>query len=124
MSLRETILSADDLGRKAVTIPEWGVTVEVRGLTASARAKLFEMGKNISELDARWHLISSSVYDPEKGERVFKSDDKVAVMEKNADVIDVLLAAINEINGYNQSAVEDAEKNSSADTQSDSSIIS
>ena len=42
MSLKQTIFSADDITKELVEVPEWGVKVEVRSMTAAERAKLGE----------------------------------------------------------------------------------
>ena len=112
MSLRDTILSIDDLGKETLVIPEWNATIEIRGMTAYARAKMMEVGRLESEIDSRWHLISTSVYDPETKALLFQASDKDAVMGKSATAIDSILKVIYRINGYNEAAVEDAEKNS------------
>ena len=111
MTLREAILSINDVESEKILIPEWNVTVEIRGMTAAGRARMFEIGKNSTEADSRWHLIYSSVYDPETGLPVFQKDDKDAVMQKSAESIDAILNAIYRINGWNETAIEDSEKN-------------
>lgn len=114
MSLRDTILSVDDLGKETLVIPEWSATIEIRGMTGLGRAQIFGVGKNDndSELETRWFFISTQVYDPETKALLFQASDKDAVMGKSATVIDAILEVIYRINGYNKTAVEDAEKNS------------
>ncbi len=40
--LKGTILNAADLDAEVVDVPEWGVKVEVRGMTGAGRARFFK----------------------------------------------------------------------------------
>lgn len=125
--IREQILGAKDIRSETVAIPEWGVTVEVRGLTGTQRARLMKNG-----FDARGtvdferlypELIIASVFDPETGEPVFGEADREALNAKSGAALEQVAQSAMRISGLSPDAGAQAEKNSSA-TPSDASTSS
>jgi len=109
--LRDKIIGQDILKRESVDIGRLGVTIEIREMTALARAEFQEMGKQ-PEIESRWALMSHCCYDPETGERAFTKEDKKAVISLPADVVDDILSAIYDVNGFGDKADKALEKNS------------
>lgn len=125
--IREQILAARDIRSETVAVPEWGVTVEVRGLTGTQRARLMKNG-----FDARGavdferlypELIIASVFDPETGEPVFGDADREALNAKSGAALEQVAQAAMRISGLSPDSGAQAEKNSSA-TPSDASTSS
>jgi len=94
MNIRDTILAADDIGTDVVTVPEWGVAVQVRGLTLGQRNDALTASRNedgvldISRYYAR--IIIATVSDPATGEAVFSEDDVPLILEKSSAPADML----------------------------------
>lgn len=94
MSLREQILGFDDpyLKLRPEVVPEWDLTVYVRGWTAKER-ETFE--NDFGDLDKagranlRSRIVVRAVLD-ETGARIFADADADALGEKNSVVIDRL----------------------------------
>lgn len=113
MSLRETILAADDIASEIVEVPEWGVKIEVRGMNGADRSRILSRaaeGSGISVGDMYVDTVIASCYDPESGERVFTAADKDALLGKSASAIDRLATVGMRLSGMNQEAQDDAKK--------------
>jgi hypothetical protein len=124
---REQILSADDLKREEVHVPDWGGSVFVRTLTGAERDRLEEQsvtrnGKtfeaNFSNVRAR--LVSLAAVD-ESGKRLFTEADIEALGAKSATALDIVFAVASRINGLSAKDVDQLAKNSSADPKDASS---
>ncbi len=114
-SLRESILGAKDIQTETVSVPEWDVTVQVRGLTGTQRARLLKNGfepsgaVNFERLYPE--LVIASTFDPESGERVFTDADRDALNEKSGKALERIAQAAMRVSGLNPDANEDAAKN-------------
>jgi hypothetical protein len=102
MSARDKIKAAQDRPEETVEVPEWGVTLRVRGLSAlDAAALATDTG---SDLYAQ-RLLSRCICD-EDGEAVYPTAaDAAELMAKSLPIVQRLLAAANRVNG-----TEDGEK--------------
>jgi hypothetical protein len=112
MSLKEAIFSSDDITKELVEIPEWGVTVEVRSMTANERAKLGEGAAKGDKTDvgAMYALtVIATVYDPATGLPVFTAQDKEAILSKNGAVIERLATKALGNSGLAEKAVDEAQ---------------
>jgi len=122
MSLRDKILAAKDIETELVPIPQWGVTVEVRGMTGRQRTILLQdtidsRGRaNLEKLYPR--LVILSTFDPETGEPVFQEGDADAIAEKSSGAIEAITKVAQRLSGLDQA---EAAKNSET-AQSDSSV--
>jgi len=92
MSLRDKILAADDIQTELVDVPEWGVTVEVRGMSGHDRTRILEAasegenGLSVGRMYAE--TVIAATFDPETGERVFQPSDVDALLSKAAAPMD------------------------------------
>jgi hypothetical protein len=119
VSIIDKIKQARDSEADAYEIPEWGVTVEVRSMSARQRAGM----NSVIETDATaaerqelmWgYLLCACVFDPETGDPVFTEDDMDWVLtDKSFAVIDRLTAKCLEVSSVNREAVDEAGKSSS-----------
>ena len=106
-----------DLGLKTVEVPEWGGSVNIRGLRGIERDS-FETsmwageGKdkksNLANLRAR--LLVRCIVD-EKGARVFEDDDAAELGLRSGAVLDRLYDIAAALSGIGPQAVEAAAKN-------------
>lgn len=108
MSLKDQILTSDDITTEHVDVPEWGVTVELRSLdvdsfTAIQRASTNHKG----DADLRQVYLSmlvAGVYDPETGQPVFSDADKPALAQKSMKVTERLVSSLNRLSGMGDKA--------------------
>jgi hypothetical protein len=119
VSLREKILSAPDIESEEVEVPEWDVTVEVRGMTAADRAVVFDAalanGGDIRASNLFADAVLLCAYDPESGERVFTEEDRVALMEKSPVALDRIAKVALRLSGMDAAAADDAGKSDVAE---------
>ena len=116
MELAEKILSATDLKREAVEVPEWGVTVYVSTMGGRTRhhwresAFDDESGKSKPDKVVGWLLVHCLT--DETGKPVFEPTEENALKleDKNEDVLNRLFDAAVKLNGLTPKAVDDAEK--------------
>lgn len=124
MKLKDKILAAPDLKAESLEIPEWDVTVEVRGMSGKLRAKFVEMayqnGMGSEQDQAKMgaamlplfpEFVLDGVYDPENGEKVFAAGDLEALLQKNGQVLERIALKVIELSGLNEKAVDEAGKN-------------
>lgn len=114
MALRDKIFEARDIPTEAVEVPEWGVTVEVRGMTGADRSRLMDMAITESgDVDVKViypEIVISTAYDPETGERVFTDDDADALQSKSAQAIDRIAEVGMRLSGFAKDSADKASK--------------
>jgi len=125
MGLKDTIFAAEDLDHEVVDVPEWGVKLEVRSMTAGQRARAMagwtQDNGNIDIERFYPAILAASCFDPETGERVFDSNDVEKLNEKSAKVIDRLTNIAVRVSGMSPEAVDEAGEGSSSARSGDSS---
>lgn len=110
--LREKILACKDLESELVEVPQWGVLVEVRGMSGRQRAILLQdtvdpRGKiDLQKLYPQ--LVLFSTFDPESGEPVFLPGDIDALAEKSGGALEAIAQVAMRLSGLNPG---EAEKN-------------
>ncbi len=114
MSIRDQILNADDIKKESVEVPEWGVTLEVRGMSGGDRARILEtavdaMG-NLSLQVVYPEIVIATTYDPATGERIFDYGDTEAILAKNALAVDRIASVGMRLSGLGDAGVADAGK--------------
>ena len=115
VSLRDKILAADDIASEVVEVPEWGVSVEVRGMNGSDRSRILDQAAaagdgGISVGTMYVDTVISSVYDPESGTRIFSESDKDLLLGKSASAIDRLAEVGMRLSGMSPEAQDNAKK--------------
>lgn len=115
MSLRDKILAAEDIQSEIVDVPEWGVTVEVRGMNGADRSRILEMAS--ASDDGRIGIgtmyvetVIASTYDPDTGERVFSAADRDMLMGKSAAAIDRLASVGMRLSAMDAEAQDNAKR--------------
>ena len=125
MSIREKIQSAEDSSTELYEVPEWGVTLEIRSMTARARAVFVaemasEDGTVAGVNDASriegmwWNVISQTCYDPKTGELAFEDGDQDWLFDKNAKVVNDLANECMASSGLTEESQSEAGKDFSA----------
>lgn len=115
MSLRDQIVAADDRTARAIEVPEWGVTVELRSMTAGQRVSMFSdaYDANTGQTDLRVlypKVIVSCLFDPKTKEPIFTEADSEIVMGKAGNVIERLALDALNLSGMDSAAVTEAGK--------------
>ncbi|WP_337219400.1 hypothetical protein [Vibrio parahaemolyticus] len=103
---RESILSADDLKREEVQVPEWGGSVFVRVMGGSERDAFEAIHIQSPHKDFRARLTVQTACD-ENGVRLFTDADIDALGKKSAAAIDKVFAVSCRINGLTKQDVEE-----------------
>jgi hypothetical protein len=116
--LRATILAAADTPTATVEVPEWGVTVGIKSMSAKSRAAVMELAQQGDGLDAAkvlgmWaRTLQGCIVDPKSGDPIFDMDDMEALMDKSASVIERLWSMCFEQSGMTEDKVNEAGKDS------------
>ncbi len=116
MSLREDILSMDDLESRELTVKQWKKTVVVKSLTASQRYEMIEQCMNAcsNKIDGNRlyiYTLIACTYDPESGAPLFTSADYDRLASKNSGAIEAIVQVANELNGIGEAQIVEMEKN-------------
>ena len=124
MDLRDQIFGAQDLPKEEVFVPEWDVTVWVRGLTAAEKddyhmgalvlagdgTPVIEDGKAKLALDRlkdmRIKLVLYTTVD-DKGGRIFSDDDAEKLGTKATGAIERLFEVASRLNRFSDSDAEE-----------------
>jgi len=123
MSLRDQILAKDDILKKIVHVPEWGIDIEVRGMTGADRTSILKNAVDTAtgqvDLQVMYPaIVIASCYDPETGEAIFVPEDADALLNKSAIALDLLAQEAMRVGGLTNAEAEDAGKQFPASTES------
>jgi len=126
MNLRDTILAVEDIPTKTVEIPEWGVELLVKGMTAGDRLSLMQTAYDQATQQINMAIVYPDVcvacaYDPKSGEAVFTQDDKASLMQKSSAAIERLATVALSLSGIGKEEQDAAGKDSSIIQSDDSS---
>lgn len=116
--LRSKILSAKDRREQVVEIPEWGVSVLVRSMTAGDRGELMDAVREkdgtmrVGEMHTRVALLTA--HDPETKRPIFEPLDIDALAGKHPGAIDRIATLGLELSGMGADVKAALEKNSDA----------
>lgn len=116
--LRDAIFAAADTPIETIDVPEWGVEVGIRSMSAKSRAAVMELAQQGDGIDANkvlgmWaRTLQGCIVDPETGDPIFDMDDMEALMDKSATVIERLWTLCFEQSGMTEDKVNEAGKDS------------
>lgn len=109
-NLRERILNASDIKKETVRVEEWGVDVEVWGLTSAERAQCVEAAtvtdaegnSQVSDTGILIPLMIAGTRDPATKERLFKEADRDALGAKSAAPVERLAKVVLKLSGMSE----------------------
>ncbi|WP_018130716.1 hypothetical protein [Effusibacillus pohliae] len=114
-ALREKIFAAKDIKSEIVEVEEWGVKLEVRGMTGRARSELIsscmDNKGNFDLVKLYPQIVIATVYDPETGEKVFDPADRDALNEKSSGALEKVAQVAMRLSGLDMEAMNQARKN-------------
>jgi hypothetical protein len=111
MNLRDQILAAEDRKIVSVDVPEWGITVHVRTMSASERDRFEEVQIRQKWQDLRARLAVATLC-TEEGELIFSEPDVAEVASKNGHALDRIFAVSSKLNHLTAEDVAELKKNS------------
>ena len=115
MSLRDDILSFDDLESKVIKIKEWNNTkIKVKSLSAEKRYNLINScmtGDKVDTMKLYVHTAIACAFDPETEEQIFTTNDFDLLKTKASSAIEKIITVANELNGIGEGEIKVAEKN-------------
>lgn len=123
-TLRDRILAAEDIPSEDVEVPEWDLTVQVRGLSGVDRDAYEANMRGVKQAGAgaeadvrlanfRAKLLVKTLFDPATGERIFDgARDAQALGGKSAKALERLFDITLRLSGMDAKAKESAEGNS------------
>lgn len=118
MSLRDTILAVQDerLKLRPIEVPEWGVTVYVKGWSGKDREALEALFPDGPEkaTNYRGMVLCRYLFD-EAGARIFTDTDADALGDQHGETTRKIFRQIMELSGLTVADLEDAKKNSPPD---------
>lgn len=121
MLTKEAILTADDLPREKVNVPQWGGDVWVRALTAQEATEfglaITEDGKDNSNCQAE--LAVKTIVN-EEGVRLFNDGDAIALGNKSRIAVNTVFEIAQRLSGLDAETVEVLEGNSEGGMAADS----
>lgn len=107
MSLRDTILQADDLEEQTMTIPEWdGAQILLRSMTGAERidvAKLLGADDSYAYAD----VLIMLALDPETRKPIFEPADREALAGKSGAVLERIASELNRLSFTSSQELED-----------------
>jgi len=108
--LASKIFEADDIPSRLVEVPEWDVTLKVRGLTSGETLNIY--GSETDDREEQMQLILlRSVLDPETDEHVFSEEDRGEITKKSSKATTRLIAVCMELSGEAADSLEKAKEN-------------
>jgi hypothetical protein len=126
VSIRDQILAKQDIPSEMVEVPEWGVKVEVRGMTGAERTRIMDKAtQTAGDVNLQFvypEIVIATAFDPESGEQVFKPSDRDALLAKSATALDRIAGVGMRLSGFTAEAADTLGKDSSATDSEDSSL--
>jgi hypothetical protein len=117
MSLRDKICNAQDIEKELVAVPQWDATIEVRSMSAKARARLLKFAV---QADGKMDfeklypaILIACCYDPESGDPVFTDGDEAMLNSKSAGPVETIAQVGMRMSGLAQGALDEGKDASS-----------
>ena len=126
MSLRDQIFAIQDIPSEMVAVPEWGVKLEVRGMTGAERTRIMDLAiDNKGGMNLQFvypEIVIATAFDPETGTQVFTPNDRGTLLSKSATALDRLAGVGMRLSGFTEEASDEKGKDFSATASEDSSL--
>lgn len=126
MSIRDQILAVQDIPTELVEVPEWGVKIEVRGMTGAERTRIMDKATaNDGDMNLQMiypEIVIATSFDPETGEQVFLPEDRDILLSKSATALDRVAMVGMRLSGFTKESADELGKGSS-ETDSDDSLL-
>ncbi|MCI0544305.1 MAG: hypothetical protein L0Z49_07635 [Actinobacteria bacterium] len=108
ISLKDRIRTVIDTVDEVVEVPEWGLNVLVRSMSAAERYSILKAAQSVDDkLDIAIlypRIIIATAFDPEAGTKLFDLDDESWLMDKSPVALDRLASAGLRVSGLDEEA--------------------
>ena len=126
MNLRDKILAATDIPNELITIPEWGVDILVKGMSAGERINLQKVSYDQATGQVMMEkmypdIVVSCCHDPVSGDPIFTDADKDAILSKSSAAVEKIAEVGLRLSGLGKDSQDEAGKDSSSTPSDDSS---
>ena len=124
MSLRDQILNSNDIPKELVKVKEWGISIEVRGMTGAERTRILDLAQDEKGMNLQMvypEIVISTAFDADTGEKIFTPEDRTALLSKSANALDSLATVGMRLSGFLAETSNDLGKDSSETVIEDSS---
>lgn len=125
MSLRDQILNSNDIPKELVKVKEWGISIEVRGMTGAERTRILDLAQDEKGMNLQMvypEIVISTAFDADTGEKIFTPEDRTALLSKSANALDSLATVGMRLSGFLAETSNDLGKDSSETAIEDSSL--
>lgn len=116
LSLRDRILQSQDIEAEEVEVKQWGVTVEIRGMSGLERAKFMErftgQDGNLDYEAMYPSLLIACVHDPGTGDKLFMPEDAAALNAKSGAALEKLAQVALRLSGMGKDSEKELGKDS------------
>ncbi len=116
MSLRDQILNSNDIPKELVKVKEWGISIEVRGMTGAERTRILDLAQDEKGMNLQMvypEIVISTAFDADTGEKIFTPEDRTALLSKSANALDSLATVGMRLSGFLAETSNDLGKDSS-----------
>ena len=125
MSIKEKILTSQDLNPEKLHVPEWGVDVYIRVMSGFERdsfeAEIGGDGKrNLANIRAK---LAVRVLCDETGKRIFELKDAAELGQKSAAALDRIFTVATRVNRIGEKDVDELVGNSMSGQSEDSGTV-
>lgn len=116
-TLRDRIRNTDDLPTRVVEVPEWGVTILMRGMTARQRTEVMQSARPAGQAEPDMlrvypRLLIHCCYDPDTMEPVFTAEDASWLMDRSSKPVEALAEVALQLSGLSADAQAEVGKGS------------
>jgi hypothetical protein len=108
-TIRDLVLQAADIESEVVDVAQWGVKIEVRGMTVEERLDYAQRATNGERKHIFAELLLATCYDPDTGERVFDRADRDALSAKAAAPVEKLVEVAQRLSGLGDDRAAEVE---------------
>ena len=119
--LADKIRQADDRTVEIIDVPEWGVKLELRSMTALQRSQMQVVWAETEEPSAAvlyQTVLQHCCFDPDTGDQVFDDEDSEWILaEKSAQVVDQVAQACLKVSGLSADSLDESGKDSSGSVE-------
>jgi hypothetical protein len=126
VSIRDQILAVQDIPTQLVEVPEWGVKIEVRGMTGAERTRIMDKATaDAGEMNLQMiypEIVIATSFDPLTGEQVFVPEDRDILLSKSATALDRVAMVGMRLSGFTKESADELGKDSSETASEDLSL--
>ena len=126
MSIRDQILAVQDIPTQVVEVPEWGVKIEVRGMTGAERTRIMDKATAAAgDMNLQMiypEIVIATSFDPLTGEQVFVPEDRDILLSKSATALDRVAMVGMRLSGFTKESADELGKDSSETASEDLSL--